>query len=66
MTHDDLLPEPLDRNRIELIEDHELRYWTREFGCSASHLLDAIEAVGVDARVVGVYIAMRRDAAALI
>lgn len=66
MTHADLLPEPLDRNRIELIEDHELRYWTREFGCSASHLLDAIEAVGVDARVVGVYIAMRRNTAVLI
>lgn len=66
MTRDEFLPGPLDCNRIELIEDHELRFWTREFGCSAAHLLDAIESVGVDAGAVGQYIAMRRNAAALI
>lgn len=66
MTHADFLPEPLDRNRIELIEDHELLFWTREFDCSAAHLLDAIESVGVDARAVGQYIDMRRNAEALI
>ncbi len=66
MPHADFLPEPLDRNRIELIEDHQLRYWTREFDCSAAHLLDAIESVGVDARSVGRYIDMRRNAEALI
>jgi hypothetical protein len=33
------LPEPIDRSRIELVEDHELRFWTRELQCSAEHLL---------------------------
>ena len=64
MKYDDFLPGPVDRNRIELIEDHELRFWTREFGCSAEHLLDAIEAVGVDAGAVGQYLVMRQYAGA--
>jgi Protein of unknown function (DUF3606) len=62
MKYDDCLPGPVDRNRIELIEDHELRFWTREFGCSAVDLLNAIEAVGVDADAVGEYIALRQYA----
>ena len=66
MTHDDFLPGPVDPNRIELIEDHELRFWTREFGCSAEHLLDAIEAVGVGANAVGEYLVMRQYAGAAI
>ncbi len=59
MTNDDHLPGPVDRARVELVEDHELRFWTREFGCSATHLLDAMESVGVDAAAVGRYLAMR-------
>ena len=51
---------PVDRRRIELIEDHELRFWMRELACSAEHLLDAIEAVGVDTEAVAEYLAMRQ------
>ena len=50
---------PADPCRIELVEDEELRFWTRAFGCSAEHLLDAIESVGVEAVAVGNYLAMR-------
>ena len=64
MKRHDFLLQPLDRSRIELIEDHELQFWTCELDCSAEHLLDAIEAVGVDAGAVGGYLAMRRDSAA--
>ena len=53
-------PEPLDRSRIELTEDYELRFWTGYFACSSQELLDAIEAVGVDAPAVSDFIAMRR------
>jgi Protein of unknown function (DUF3606) len=57
------LPEPIDRSRIELVEDHELRFWTRELQCSAEHLLEAIESVGVDAVAVVNYLDMRRHGA---
>lgn len=63
MTNDLSLAQPVDRSRIELIEDHGLRFWTRELHCSAEHLLDAIEAVGADPAVVGDYLAMRRHVA---
>lgn len=64
MNYRDIFLEPLDRSRIELIEDHELQFWTCELDCSAEHLLDAIEAVGVDAAAVDGYLTMRRDRAA--
>lgn len=53
-------PEPIDRSHIELTEDYELRFWTGYFACSSQELLDAIEAVGVDATAVSGFIAMRR------
>lgn len=54
------IPEPLDRSRIELTEDYELRFWTGHFACTSQELLGAIEAVGVDASAVSSFIAMRR------
>ena len=56
-----LPPEPADSSRIELIEDHELRYWTSRFRCSSKHLLDAIESVGVEVADVDEYLAIRRS-----
>lgn len=56
MTHEFF---PVDPCRIELVEDSELRFWTRAFGCNAEHLLDAIEAVGVSTVAVGEYLVMR-------
>jgi hypothetical protein len=60
MTFASYIPEPLDRSRIELTEDYELRFWTSHFACSSQELLDAIEAVGVNALAVSNFIAMRR------
>ena len=65
MNHDDFLPEPVDRSRIELLEDFELRFWTREFRCSAEQLLDAIESVGIDPSAVAAYLAMREHMSAI-
>jgi hypothetical protein len=50
----------MDPCRIELVEHHDLQFWTRELRCSAKHLLDAIRSVGVDPRDVGNYLEMRR------
>jgi hypothetical protein len=36
-----------DRARIDVNEEHELRYWTEKFGVSADELRKAVEAVGV-------------------
>ena len=35
-----------DRERINVNEDYELRYWTEKFGVSAEDLKRAVERVG--------------------
>jgi hypothetical protein len=35
-----------DRSRINLSEEHEVRYWTRELGVSEEKLRGAIAALG--------------------
>jgi hypothetical protein len=37
---------PRDRSRIALDEDWELRYWTKEFGCTPDQLRDAVRKAG--------------------
>jgi GTP cyclohydrolase III len=38
---------PADRARINVHEDHEVRYWTQELGVSREQLVQAVQAVGV-------------------
>jgi uncharacterized protein (DUF4415 family) len=38
---------PQDRSRVNVNEDWELRYWTREFGVTADQLRAAVRKVGV-------------------
>lgn len=38
---------PQDRARINVNEDHELRYWCGKFGCTADELRAAVGKVGV-------------------
>ena len=38
---------PRDRNRVDVNEDWELRYWTKKFGCTSTELRNAVQAVGV-------------------
>jgi hypothetical protein len=41
-----------DRTRINVHEEHEVRYWTEKFGVSAEELKKAVEAVGVSSQAV--------------
>jgi hypothetical protein len=41
-----------DRDRINVSEDHELRYWTEKFGVSQDELKSAVQKVGPMAKDV--------------
>ncbi|CUI77615.1 DUF3606 domain-containing protein [Achromobacter sp. NPDC008082] len=43
---------PQDRARINVNEDHELRYWTKQLGVSELQLKEAVKAVGVSVEAV--------------
>lgn len=47
MTDDKSNRGPADAHRINVNEDHELRYWTKALGVSAERLRAAVEEVGV-------------------
>lgn len=53
-------PGPVDSSRIELNEEHELRYWTEELGCTSHQLLAALKSVGVSARAVAEHLSTTR------
>lgn len=38
---------PADRDRINVNEDYEVRYWTKELGVSEDALREAVKRVGV-------------------
>ncbi len=42
-----------DRLRVNVNEDHEVRYWCGKFGCTEAQLREAVKAVGVMAADVG-------------
>ena len=44
---------PADGSRINIHEDHELRYWTEKFGCTEERLKAAVMAVGPSVTEVG-------------
>ena len=37
---------PQDRHRINLSEDYEVAYWTRKWGISREHLVEAVRKAG--------------------
>ena len=41
-----------DRARINVNEEHEVRYWTKALGVSEQKLREAVAAVGVSAEAV--------------
>ena len=41
-----------DRDRINLNEDYEVQYWTKELGVTVDQLRDAVKAVGPAAEAV--------------
>ena len=47
-----------DRARINVNEDHEIRYWTQTLGVSEGKLREAVAAVGVGADEVRQHLGM--------
>lgn len=47
---------PQDRARVNVNEDWEVRYWTKEFACTEAQLKKAVDAVGVMADKVRAYL----------
>lgn len=47
---------PRDRERINIHEPYEVRYWTGHFGCTESELRQAVGAVGVMVHNVADYL----------
>lgn len=43
---------PGDRSRVNIHEDHEVRYWTEKWGVSKEELTAAVRKVGVSADAV--------------
>jgi hypothetical protein len=48
---------PRDRERVNVGEDYEVSYWTREFNCTEAKLRQAVQAVGPMARDVKAWLA---------
>jgi hypothetical protein len=51
---------PADRARVNLQEEHEVRYWCKEFNCREDELREAAQTVGPMAADIGTFIAARR------
>lgn len=46
MTDSPTKPRSQDAQRVNVSQEHELRYWTEKFGVSAEQLKSAVERVG--------------------
>ena len=52
MTNDPSKRGPVDRSRINLDQDWEVRYWASKFGVTEDELRDAVKIVGSSAVLV--------------
>lgn len=43
---------PQDRSRVSLDQEHEVRYWSKQFGCTEDELREAVAKVGNSAEAV--------------
>jgi hypothetical protein len=48
-----------DRARINIHEEHEVRYWTKKFGVSEDELSKAVQSAGVSAEAVAMELGKR-------
>ena len=51
---------PKDGRRINVNQDHEVRYWCARFGCTETELRNAVAAVGVMADDVEQHLKKRK------
>ena len=54
---------PADAKRVNVNEPWEVEYWCKEFRCTAAELKEAVDAVGVFAKEVRIYIASQKPTA---
>ena len=47
---------PVDAARINMSQEHEIRYWTEKFGCTKEQLVSAVGAVGPMTSKVGAFL----------
>ena len=59
MADDTTLRNRIDRARINVSQEHEVRYWARELGCSAEELRAAVAAIGNSVDKVREYVKQR-------
>lgn len=59
MADDTTLRTQGDRTRINTSQDHELRYWSRELGCTPDEIKAAVQAVGNQVDKVRDYVKQR-------
>jgi hypothetical protein len=56
MSDDTRMRGPQDRSRININQEHEMRYWTQALGVTEAQLLRAVGTVGVSADKVRDYL----------
>ena len=47
---------PEDKNKINVHEDYEVRYWTKTLGCTPEELNKAVNKVGTSVKAVKEYL----------
>lgn len=52
MPHNNTEAAPHDDGHVNIHEDYEIEYWTKQFGCTKEQLLRAVTKVGVSPLVV--------------
>ena len=50
------LRSPADHSRINLLEEGERRWWTKQFGVTEEHLTEAVDAVGTKLNDISKYL----------
>lgn len=58
MADDKSIRGPADATRINVNEDHELRYWTKTFAVSEAKLRSAVASAGVMTKDVRTYLGL--------
>ncbi|MBB1598910.1 DUF3606 domain-containing protein [Variovorax sp. UMC13] len=58
MADDKSIRGPADAARVNLNEEHELRYWTRSLGVTEAKLRSAVAAAGVMSKDVRAYLGL--------
>jgi hypothetical protein len=59
MADDTTIRNRTDRARINVSQEHEVRYWAKQLGCSPDELRAAVEAAGTSVDKVREYVNQR-------